>query len=233
MTYDILILAAKKDFINLTYLYNSITAHLYNYNKIYCICPELPQFLLPGVEYRLERQVLDINVSEIKYRSTWVYQQYLKLLQNITVDKYLVIDADLVINKDLEIFTNERPNFLLSNKTINKPFFEYSKKLFNIDVCYNYSFVSEIMLFDRELIDKLLRSKFKTNNDFIVNSNNIITTTCFPSEYELYGSYVRSNYRTLYGYKPIETINALTFKEFDITNINSYKDSKFDIIYNI
>ena len=193
--YDIVILSSKKDFNKIKYLYDSILKYITPiFNKIYCFCPEYPSDMISGITYMLDSDVLNIDISNIKYRPTWIYQQYIKLLQNVTLNEYLIIDSDIIINNNIEIFTDGKPNFLLTNNNFYKSFFNYSIELFNVDKKCSDSFISEIMLFDRELVNEMISTKFKSNEEFILESNKIITNTCFLSEYELYGNYIYINY---------------------------------------
>jgi len=235
MIFDIIIIATQKDFHKIKYLYDSIIQNITAYNQIYCFCPEYPSEKIEGIEYVLDRDVLNIDMSIVKFRPTWIYQQYLKLLQKVTLSKYLVIDTDIIINKQISIFDKEIPNFFFLNNTISTPFFNYSKLMFGIDKEYiQYSFISEMMLFDRDLIKEMIYSKFTDYKDFIIGSNSVITNKCFISEYELYGNYIFKNHRDEYNYKKITTptmINVKSWSKIEIEEyITKYKNSNFDIL---
>jgi hypothetical protein len=233
LIYDIIIVATYKDFHKIKFLYKSIIDNLKNYNKIYCFCPELPSELIENITYIKDIDVLNIDMSSIKIRPNWIYQQYLKLLQNITIDQYLVIDADIIINKPLEIFTNNKPNFLTDININRKPFFYYSKIMFDIDREYEYSFINEIMLFNRNIINEMILTKFENNEDFIKKSNEIITSTCYISEYELYGNYVYKTNKEKYNYVKLFSLalNKFLWSDDDIIElIEKHKNIHFDIL---
>jgi len=233
MKYDILIVAAKKDLYKIKDIHESIVKFMTPLpNKIYCICSDIPLDKVNGIEYILETSVLDIEVSKIPVRSTWVYQQYLKLLQNVTIDKYLVIDADIIFNKPIEIFTEDKPNFFISNKTHNRPFFRYLDRLFGIKKNNDFSFISEIMFFDRVLINELILTKFKDHNEFIEESNKVLKKDCFISEYELYGNYIFNNYKDLYEYAQIRILKyGFDMKSRDVKGfIEANKDKNYNIL---
>jgi len=234
MNYDIVIIASNKDFHKISFIYDSIINNIQGYNKIYCFCPEYPTDKIVGIEYILDIDVFNIDMSIVKFRPNWIYQQYLKLLQNITLDKYLIIDADIIINKPLTIFDNNKPNFMFSNDTNSKPFFNYSKLLFDIDREYEHSFINEIMLFDRILVKELIYSKFSDYNEFILESNKIITNRCFISEYELYGNYIYKYHRDNYNYIKTRSLKFEKRDTWTIDNIKEYiqkyKNSDFDIL---
>jgi hypothetical protein len=225
--YDILILAAKKDFENLQYLYDSLVHLQPAYNNVYCVVPEFPAVLVKGIEYRLEKEVLDVPLP--RFMPDWIYQQYIKLLQATTIDKYLVIDADIVFNKDIQIFTNDVPNFLISNSTINRPFFKWIMAMFGMERTFDKSFISEMMLFDRLIISKIIPDK----EEFVSRSNPLVTYECFPSEYELYGNYVYRDHREMYNYLSVKISPEFLFINFKGSLeefITSQKDSVFDIL---
>ena len=227
MMYDILILAAKKDFENIQCLYDSLVHLQPAYNNVYCVVPELPPTYVEGIIYRLEKDVLDVPLP--RFRPDWIYQQYIKLLQVTTIDKYLVIDADIILNRNIQIFINDVPNFLISNSTINRPFFKWIMEVFGMERTFDKSFISEMMLFDRSIINERISNK----REFINRSNLSITYDCFPSEYELYGNYVYRDHREMYNYMPIKISPEFLFINFKGSLeefITSQKDSVFDIL---
>lgn len=227
MIYDVIIFSSKNKFQNIKCLYDSLVHLQPAYNKVYCISPIKPPILIDGIEYYTDNIVLD--VSKPKYRPDWIYQQYLKLFQGISVDNYLVIDADIVINNDIEIATNGVFNFLITNPTINRPFFRWMKEMFGMEKGFDMSFISEIMLFNRQYINELIPNK----EEFINKSNSIITQQCFPSEYELYGNHIYINHKEKYNYKQIKSSPLFLFTKFEGTVeefVLAHKNSKFDTL---
>jgi hypothetical protein len=120
MIYDVIIFASRDKLKNVKFLYESLVHLQPAYSNVYCVCPVLPAVPVEGIEYVLDKNVLDISKPVI--RTDWIYQQYMKLLQNITLDNYLVIDADIVLNKDI-VIVDDVPNFLIGRTDINRPFF--------------------------------------------------------------------------------------------------------------
>ncbi len=226
MIYDILILSAKKNFNNLQLLYNSLVYLKPTYNKVYCVCPEYPSKKIKGIIYLLDKDVL--NISAPKIRPNWIYQQYIKLVQDVTLDNYLVIDADIILNKNIEIIT-DKPNFLISNSTNNRPFFKWMKEMFGFEKSYDKSFISEIMMFDRKIVKEFIPN----TTEFIEKSNYILEQDCFLSEYELYGNYVYINHKDKYNYKHIKMSPLHLYKNHKETLkkfIATHKKSNFDIL---
>lgn len=233
MNYDIIIFSAKKDLHKIKYIYDGIINNLTGYNKIYCICPEFPTELVNGVEYVLDTTVGNFDMSGVKFRPDWIRQQYMKLFQDITLDLYLVIDADIIINKPIEIFTNNKPNFLLGGGMKYNSFTNYCKLLFDFSGVYEKSFVNEIMLFDRRIVNEMISSKFKTQEDFIIESNKIINPTCLISEYELYGNYIYSSHRDSYNYKMTSTLRFNKFSKWLPADIEAYIIKYVDSNYSL
>ncbi len=232
--YDIVIVAGEKDFTKIPFVYDSIITNITGYNKIYCFCPSYPVEKIEGIEYVLDQTVLQTDINKIKFRPNWVYQQYLKLLQGVTLTNYLVIDSDILFTRPVSIFEGSKPCFLLGNFSIHKPFFNYSERLFGIGNEYGKSFINEVMLFNRDLVNELIYSKFNTKKAFIAKSNSIIDSTCFLSEYELYGNYIYKYHPMEYEYKVVRVARnprKISWSKEELVNyINQYKDSNIDML---
>ena len=99
---------------------------------------------------------------------------------------------------------------------------------------YNYSFINEIMLFDRNIILEMINTKYKTIYDFIENSNKIINNECYISEFELYGNYITKFHNCLYNYKYLKTLLNGKYGEWSDIEIENYikeqKNTDYDII---
>lgn len=214
MKYDVLITVAEKDFNKLRFVYDSIWCDLEGVGGVYIISNiEIPNNVkIACVNYFLDQQVLDLDFSrftgKIKTREGWYRQQFIKLLQEVTGDNYLVMDADIILNRKLIVVENEKPFFLLGKDQHNKPYFDLMKKVFDLDRVYPYSFINEIMFFKRSIIKHLLHSTSLNIYGFFelvlneLNRNNQISGF---SEYELYGNYVAKYFPDTYNYKYTKT----------------------------
>jgi hypothetical protein len=101
--------------------------------------------------------------------------------------------------------------------------------MFDLDRSFDKSFISEVMLFDRSILNEFISDK----EEFIKKSNSVITIDCFPSEYEVYGNYVHTNYKEMYNYTFIKTSPQFLFKNFNGSLeefILLQKDSIFNIL---
>lgn len=81
MKFDIFITAAPKDYNKLPYVLSSIHQNIKGFDEI-IICSPTEIYL--DVKQVRDKDILDINLSKINYRSNWIYQQFLKLFQFIT-----------------------------------------------------------------------------------------------------------------------------------------------------
>lgn len=219
--YDILILAKNSDLNKVKYLINSIENNIIGYENIYLITPD--KINIEGVINYTDFDIIDSKYkNNINYRPNWIFQQYIKLFQNVTKhDYYLVIDSDVYINKNIEIFTNGKPNFFIGRNQYHQPYFSYLKE-FNLEKMYDKSFISEIMIFSKSKIyDFLVRNEL-TVDSFLCKSNSIINKTCYISEFEFYGNMILKYYKSDYNFKGLNTsLNGKHSKweDYEIENI--------------
>lgn len=147
----------------------------------------------------------DFDPKYIKYRPNWIKQQLIKLLQNITEkDKYLVIDSDFFLTSTLSINPSLN-HFYLTIDQYHLPYFIFQKQFLGIDKQYNYSFISEIMMFDKNIINHMLQKKQMSKLDFINFCYETVNNGCYLSEQELYGNYVYYNYRDSTSFEKLQT----------------------------
>jgi hypothetical protein len=196
MKYDVLIVCAEKHLRNLDYVVSGVRKNIKEpARKIFCVTPEIPAKKIKGVKYLRDADVIDFDMSGCHFSNpNWVKQQYIKFFQKITLEKYLVVDADFIINKPISLIENGKTNLFVWEKFNYRIFHSYIEKMFGLKKVTDYSFISEIVFFDRVLISELILSKFGSINEFILESNRQITSRCRLSEYETYGTYVMSKY---------------------------------------
>lgn len=196
--YDILIVSHKKDFFKIPFLIESIKKNIIGYSKIHIIANDFLDLKDKDVVIHYEKDIINLNLSEIKWRSNWIFQQILKLLQNVTKEWYLVIDSDVYINKKINPFLNNKPNFFITNNNqYHQPYFNFLKKL-NIYKKSNNTYISDMMLFNQKLILDI----FEKNNILLIDD--ILSILCDNnenmelSEFELYGNFIETYYPDLY-----------------------------------
>jgi hypothetical protein len=203
--YDLLIVISPKDFNKLKFLITSIKNLNPQPENICVVSPSEIKEKHEGVTYFLDDEVLKFNRLKIKHRPNWISQQLIKLFQNVTPNEnYLVIDSDIFINKKINIFDGDRPNFFMTLDQTHKPYFKFLE-YFGIQKLHSHSFISEIMFMNKNIIKNFLISKNYNIDLFIEKSIEIIDQNCYISEFELYGNLVLSNNPNLYNFKKINT----------------------------
>lgn len=242
MKYDVLITVAEKDFNKLRFVYDSIVNNLDGVRRVYVISNvKIPQNkTISGIKYFLDSQVLDLDFSrftgKIKEREGWYKQQFIKLLQEVTRDNYLVVDADVVLNRKVQVIINGKPVFLLGRNQHNKPYFDLMKTVFDLDKVYQHSFINEIMFFKRDIIKHLL-SYMGVNKygffELVLNQLNKADQISGFSEYELYGNYVTKYFPNEYSYKHMRTYPNGKDREWTEYEIQKYIDSFKGLDYDI
>jgi hypothetical protein len=238
--FDILILIARKDFNKLEFVVKSIIRNIEGFHNIYCVSniPIPNNFRADGVQYFVEDEVTDFDSFNIHMvnRRGWYKQQIIKLFQGITTDNYLVIDADVFINKPIEINT-VHPTFWLGKDQYHLSYFQFMKEVCGLDKVYKHSFISEIMFFKRGVIQYFLDSLHINKYEFFklyTDEINKLNDQSSFSEYELYGNYVTKNWPDLYQYKQIKTISTAKKREWTDDEIREYihiySRSNYDLI---
>lgn len=199
---DLFIPAAPKDYIKLPFVLDSVDRYLPDITAAHIVTPTeitLPREYRFPVMFHRDQDVLDFDYTRFKFRPTWIYQQFLKLFQQVTGEWYLVMDADRFINTPQQLFDDGTPIMFLRDRDENHtPYFEYNKKMIGVGKVYDHSFLSECTLYSRSVVEAMLLECDFTIDDWLVESANIITHDCCIADAELYGSFVYSRQPDLY-----------------------------------
>lgn len=209
--YSIFIPCAVKDFHKLKFLLRSIELNLTGYDDItICApCPEKwPEMGLSSVSpdirselgIREDKIVLDIDLSIFSHRPNWIYQQFLKLFQNVTEhDLFLTIDADVIFNRPLPLFNDAGKRIWYHAWPQNhQPYYEFNERTLGLGREYNGTFLCDMNFFDRKIIQEIVLAYGGTQEEFIWRSAAIIDSDCYPSEADLYGQYCYKYHPDLY-----------------------------------
>jgi hypothetical protein len=198
-SFDVLIVCHEKDYPKLPVVISSIKSNVESFNKIHIITNTDLTIDDSTVVVHHEKNVLDINLKKLKYRPTWIYQQLLKLLQNVTQEWYLVIDADTVVTNKLMPIVNGKGRFYFNQNEQNyEPYFDFAKKL-KIKKVVENTFISEIMLFNQNYVKELFSTCGLNSNQQIVEfMYENIKEKSHLSEYELYGNFIQANFPNEY-----------------------------------
>jgi hypothetical protein len=243
MDYEVVIPAAEKDFNKLNHLLSSLHYLNPQPKKVHIVHNSEVLYILRlndpwKVLYHNEKEVLDLNPTAAKMfrRPQWIYQQFLKLFQNITTtDDYLILDSDLIINRPLDLLDKDgKPKFFLGNDQHHTPYFKYSQDMFGFGREYDYSFISEIMLFKKSMTHRLLGEFYislRHSSDYgfeydrkymelFFNTEGrenaikeLYNLTCIgatdnwiPADYEIYGNFIEKFYPDMYTKVKIKTL---------------------------
>lgn len=208
--FDIFLACAPKDFNKLPYSFKSIEDHVDGYRDIYICTPvDVPQGtkdkLSQSVRYiRDEEGLPRVNRDGWAYRPNWSFQQHLKLFQKITRDWYLTIDCDTIINQDMAFFEGAKPVWWCGHEQYHEAYFKFQKEMIGIGKIAPFSFIADMNLIYRPIIDDMLKKNNHTIKTFVRQSQRIIGPDCWIGEPELYGSYFFKNYPDMYSIKPMK-----------------------------
>lgn len=219
MNYSVITCSIPRDYNKLTYVLQSLKQHLIPQPDNYIIIhqdqnvPQVPKYvkLIPESSILQKK-----DTPHYPNRSGWIYQQFLKLFHNIC-DNYLVIDSDIILNKNIQLFhADQKPFFFIGSFYQNhQPYFDYSTKVFGIDRHYDNTFINEIMFMQKKICLEMLE-QFGKHNNLTGSHDELLTTlyhfTCdncsknfIPSEYEMYGNFIQQKYPNSYHIKKIKT----------------------------
>ena len=211
--YDVVIPCAPKDYVKLPYCIKSLENLIPAPQNIYVVSQD---------EIKIKSNVCIVRwspdlwampsviVSDINYRRpNWIYQQILKMTQDFTEnDFYLCVDSDLIINRPLELFEPPDqfgvniPRFLISSQKQNhKPYFNFMEKVFNLTKQVDYSFISDITMFHKEILKRIIPNGPES---LLVACNTYLTDDCLIGEPEIYGNWIYKNFREAYTTHPIQ-----------------------------
>ncbi len=232
MSYDIIIPVASKDVDFLPKVLKYIRMNLIEAENVYIMtnakCFEKLHKL--GVDsfgaVLLDENTMCHNISfgriknillqhGVHIRIGWYLQQFLKMgfAQTKHAKKYyLTWDSDTLPLSHIEFFDGDKPLFT-KKKEYNEPYFDTMQKLIGIGKVADFSFISEHMMFDKDIMCELIEAIGQSNvegTDWIekiLNACENLEKPCF-SEFETYGSFVWEKYPGLYGTQRLNTFRA-------------------------
>src|SRR4030042_135481 len=154
---DLFIPAAPKDYNKLPYVVEAARRHI-QVETTHIVTPSPTRYDWPGVVWHRDGDVLSYDRNELPYRPGWTFQQCLKLFQNVTENNwYIVLDADIVVDKDLPLWAEDgRPILYLARDQAHGPYFEFNRRVLGFGKVYDHSFLSECTLYNKELVQTML-----------------------------------------------------------------------------
>lgn len=161
------------------------------------------------VHYYLDKDFYPFDKNFFGYRSGWIFQQMLKLFQNVTeTDYYICVDADLLFLKQCTPFSEDNhPVFFLGNDQYHQPYFDFNRLMFGFEQVYKYSFLSECTLYNKNLTREMASNAANCSDeiDFIDAVIELSQKGIYPADAELYGNWVWKFHPDLYIIRKLKT----------------------------
>lgn len=212
MQYDLIIPCAAKDYHKLELCIKKAEEYLYPKPcNIYIVAPDKIKIPQKNIHYISDGAAIPIDIEDIKYhRKNWIYQQLIKLGQKFTEnDYYLCLDSDVFFNRPIDLFQDGKPcHFLTNIQQRHQPYFNFMKKVFNLDPQIGQTFICDFMLMHKNISEAIIKN-IKSFSKLI---NGVLSENCLLSEYELYGNYVQK-YMT--GTHILTPIKAVQYGSYD------------------
>jgi hypothetical protein len=155
--------------------------------RIFVVSPRPPP-AIADVTYVPDHEALDVDVSRLRYRPTWVRQQLIKLCQEFTAsDRYLVVDSDVFFNRPLG-FTDEGRTVLYTyNWNYHPPYFRFLERVLGGKKVAAECLICEAMVFEKAKVSAILARAGLDRRRFVERCYGGVDEACYPSEYEAYG----------------------------------------------
>ena len=160
MILDAVIPVSRKDFIKLPFVIDALCRNQ-SIGTVYVISPEpidgpASDILRGrhGITALLDSDVLPFSKNIFRHRPGWVYQQFIKLLQNVTdTDWYLSVDADLFVLKPLPFFANGKANLFYARdwQKIIAPYGRFTEGMLGIQ-WNEFSLMNDIALYNKDVV---------------------------------------------------------------------------------
>ena len=143
----------------------------------------------------------------------WYFQQFLKMsfCEICNSDFYLIWDADTIPTSRLHFFDQNGRVLYTTRIDYNKPYFDTIKKLLPIKIFADYSFITEHMMVNTQLMKSLIN---EINDNCHIKGNywfekciNAIDPEVLHgfSEFEIYGNYVLNKVPEMYVVRQLTT----------------------------
>jgi len=230
MNYDLVVLCHPKDYVKLGFCINSCL-EFFNPKPegIYIVSPDRVES--DSLIHVHDDEAIAIKKGDINYRRpNWIYQQFIKLCQDFTKnDHYLCVDSDLIFNRAINLFDEEKPKFFISDRDQkHDPYFHFMEKAYGLSRQVDFTFINDFMMLDKTICRKIVPDV----NEFLDFCNDNVSDDCLLSEFELYGNYVTKHHPHVYNIQKTKTqlngkmANRPWSKEEinNLVKINSEKD---------
>lgn len=205
--FDVFIPCAPKDRHKLPYLIESIQKNLRGFSRIFVSSPDGCLHHPDAITVSDSMSLHIPDLARFKHRPNWIYQQYMKLFQDVTEnDLYFTIDADVIINRPIDVFNELGQRIIWMGWEQNhRPYFEFQEMMLHLPRAYPHTFINDTNFFSKSLIREMLQRNGYTVESFVEKSIEVIGPDCYPGEPEVFGQYVYKYHPEKYEFRHAKT----------------------------
>lgn len=209
---DAFIPCSPKDAVKLKYAIQQLVKHFKDLNNIHVCVPDKSKFWdyeVDGHQVIIHEdfEVLPVQplVKMLRFRPNWIFQQWLKIFQQVTSDICLTWDADCFLTKPLSAYSDsgKLKLFVQPNENDEAAFSRFSAKAtggvlgqWTDGDKWPTKYIADMALFNRRWIEEMVLKFFPSAIDFLQFSAlntywraNDTRHAIFLSEYQLVGEY--------------------------------------------
>ena len=229
MKYDLLILAAEKDYNKVPICVQQCRQHLKPLpTSIYIVTPTRLLNQPDATISYLDADILSVKKENINYKQPgWIYKQLMNLFQDITSEFYLSVDADAFFLRDIQVFENETPKLFIKSEQPERhaPYFILMNKLYGYERFCEKSFISDFMLFNKPACRNFFGNSAQ---EFLNKINPLLYDGALLADYEWYGNHL---YNKLPNWYLLQDIKSKTVGKFETYQTKELEDLIYSDIY--
>jgi len=211
--FDLFIPVALKDLPRLPWVIESAHRYIEGWDELH-ICTADPLLPSGGCWMTLFAEATDKPIKlwsdaevlpwkgQSPYRPNWVHQQALKLWQTVTPhDWYVTLDADVIINRTLRFWQNDRPVWYIGHDQNHEPYYRFNEKVLGYRRRLPHTCLADMNFFCRTYTYELL----ERHKAAFMHAHEFIDAECHPSEADLYMNYMATEHTGLYELRRLRT----------------------------
>lgn len=193
---------------------------------------------MDGVVYHREGDVLPYGSDFFDFRPKWIFQQMLKLMQDVTGGEwYISVDADTFVVKPISLWDESGPYLFheVNSGKIIVPYDNFNKAFLGSSN-YPFSALNNIVLFNKSIIrDIMERVGAKNSLQFAEKVRMLIGPGFYPAEAQLYLSWLLDNESGLYRFPTMRVgwrgmYGAYVFNDRQVSETIDYHSKNLDIL---
>lgn len=230
--YDVVIPTVKRDISFLPWVVKYIRMNLSEAGKIFIITKQDNMYKIQNLHLDSDCIVLDENklfeslnfkavgdyLKSLGYyanRTGWYFQQFLKYgfaFNDNSGKYYLSWDSDTIPLSHIKFFQEDYPVFTLKQE-YHEPYFRTLRNLLGLEKQRKESFIAEHMLFDTDIVKKMISEIEKRNPNKLwwqacLDAIEFTGEENYFSEFENYGNYTVANNPNAYRFQKLNTFRS-------------------------